>query len=323
MCAPASGTSGRVDESVGAYTITQVDNNVSKTRPTPPIIAAAENGDMELLSKILRDAPDSVNEKSRIGDTPLHAAAGQGQRDVCELLLNKGGRINEKNNGGKTPLHYSAEAGSVETVKLLIDRGADLEAKDKQGKTPLMTAIDHVEVGRPETTETAQLLKRTVSKQDLRSAIIEGNVKQAGAIIESDPKQLSKHPDPGELLLLAVIHQQEAGSPEIIKLLLENGVSPNSPSKSWPELPINRAKNADAAELLLRHGADPNVPNALGLTPFQEAKKYKLKVLEAVLVRFGAHSHKKGSKAKRKPVGPGRGPSQKSKATKPKKKNVE
>ena len=41
-----------------------------------------------------------------------------------------------------TPLHYAAYSSQKEVAELLIDKGADVNAKDKNGKTPLDWAVD-------------------------------------------------------------------------------------------------------------------------------------------------------------------------------------
>ena len=63
--------------------------------------------------------------------TPLHVAAGLGQSDIVDYLLNQGADINKPNCYGKTALNYAFEAGHATTAKILIDRGCDFEVKNE------------------------------------------------------------------------------------------------------------------------------------------------------------------------------------------------
>jgi ankyrin repeat protein len=140
-------------------------------------------------------------------------------------------------------------------VKLLLANGADPARVDDRGHTPLAAAVGNVEVGRPETTEVVRLLKAVAGPSDLRSAVMEGDAARVRAILMADPKAVTAHPDPGDLLLTAVVGQEEAGSTEIIELLLAHGADPNTPSRQWPELPIARAVDSETVELLVKYGA--------------------------------------------------------------------
>ena len=68
------------------------------------------------------------------GGTPLHVAAGSGNKRVAQLLLARGANIHAKNNGGDTPLH---SARSKEVAELLIANGANVNAKNNKGFTPV------------------------------------------------------------------------------------------------------------------------------------------------------------------------------------------
>jgi len=257
--------------------------NMRKAKPTPPIIAAAERGDESAARSILDADPQSVTSTSLLGNTPLHAAALHNHLLVAELLLQRGADINAKGERGKTPLHAAAEGGSVEIMNWLLQHGANVEASDQRGQTPLDTAINHVEVGRVRTQQVVDLLSERGAKAGLRSAIIQGDVVAVRTLLHADPTTLSKHLDPQGLLFLAVVHQQEARSNEIIHLLLDHGVDPNLPGKDWPELPITKVTDPATAALLIQYGACVNVKNSAGHTPLKAARKFKLTALESVL----------------------------------------
>ena len=80
----------------------------------------------------------------------LHYAAGEGRKEIAELLIAKGADVDAKDEEEWTPLHSAAYVGNKEIVELLIAKGADLNAKDDDGKTPLDRA----------TGKTADLLRK-------------------------------------------------------------------------------------------------------------------------------------------------------------------
>jgi uncharacterized protein len=92
--------------------------------------------------KRLVEAGADLNAVSRnsLKNTPLHAAAAGGHRDVSLTLIDRGADVRVADAGGHTPLHIAAEAGLVEVVRALLDRGADPHAVDAEDKTPLARA---------------------------------------------------------------------------------------------------------------------------------------------------------------------------------------
>ncbi|KAH8648426.1 ankyrin repeat-containing domain protein [Xylariales sp. PMI_506] len=69
------------------------------------------------------------------GFTPLHRAAGNGCKEIVELLLDKGAVLDVVNYCGLTPLHWAVSTGHTAIVKLLVYSGADLEVTDIYGFT--------------------------------------------------------------------------------------------------------------------------------------------------------------------------------------------
>ncbi|WP_162670594.1 ankyrin repeat domain-containing protein [Gemmata massiliana] len=70
------------------------------------------------------------------GQTLLHVAAGEGHRELVELLLRLGADVNAYCPEG-TPLHYAVGGGSAEVLKLLVEAGSDLNRQECRGRTPV------------------------------------------------------------------------------------------------------------------------------------------------------------------------------------------
>jgi len=88
----------------------------------------------------------------------LHTAARNDQKEVAELLIDKGANVNGKSDEAGTPLHQAADRGHEEIVELLIAGGADVNARRDDGMTPLDLAI------RFDETDTADLLRKHSGK---------------------------------------------------------------------------------------------------------------------------------------------------------------
>ncbi|MBN1973416.1 MAG: ankyrin repeat domain-containing protein [Sedimentisphaerales bacterium] len=94
------------------------------------------------LIQFLLSKGAEVNIKNISGNTPLHYAASQGEKNITELLISKGTNLHIQNIDGQTPLHSAVYYGYKDIIKLLIEKGADLNIKDKKGRTPLKLAIE-------------------------------------------------------------------------------------------------------------------------------------------------------------------------------------
>ena len=67
--------------------------------------------------------------------TPLHTAAAQGRRDMCEKLVNLKANLEAKNGLGFTPLVSAAINGDESVVTTLLKAGADKNATTIMGET--------------------------------------------------------------------------------------------------------------------------------------------------------------------------------------------
>lgn len=107
----------------------------SITKAIPTLNFAAINNRMDIAKSLLEDGAN-VNEKNRVGNTPLHLAIINDSPDMVSLLLEYGANVNEKNNSGNTPLHLAKGKGA-EIAKLLLEKGADINSTNSNGRTPL------------------------------------------------------------------------------------------------------------------------------------------------------------------------------------------
>jgi len=113
---------------------------------------AAGEGDTEII-QVLLDCKVDINAKCYDDKTPLHLALenwAPNYFDTIRLLVEYGADPNARMADGSTPLHLTSSRGTVEVARLLLKYGADVEAVDRDGRTAFQVASQK---GRYEITE--------------------------------------------------------------------------------------------------------------------------------------------------------------------------
>ncbi|EER17994.1 ankyrin repeat domain containing protein [Perkinsus marinus ATCC 50983] len=109
-----------------------------------PLMYACVRGEEQKVREILREAGEQsrfelLKQQNAYGDTALHYAAQQGNRDIVSFLLDANADPDVRNRYGLTPLHHAASvtasatsaagygriAAAVEVIRELLERGAD------------------------------------------------------------------------------------------------------------------------------------------------------------------------------------------------------
>lgn len=99
---------------------------------TPVHIAAGE-GDLPMLDKLL-GAGAMIDPIDRIGRSALSMAAMKGRHDLVELLLRLGLNVNGEDSCSWTPLDTACEDGYVRVAELLLEHNADIHKYKKHDK---------------------------------------------------------------------------------------------------------------------------------------------------------------------------------------------
>ena len=180
------------------------------------------------------------------GETPLHIAVDKGFVDTARAIIES---VNKKDrmvlldtrrnllNNDETPLHIAVDKGFVDTARVIIgsvtgdDRNAILEARNKRQDTPLHIAVDK------EFVDIVRVIIESVTGND-RNALFDACTPWQGTPLE---------------------RAIERGSIHTVQLLLTAGASPNNytrGSRSSLHEAVS-SQHTDIAELLIRHGADP------------------------------------------------------------------
>lgn len=110
------------------------------------LLTAAGRGDVESMQNLLQSGAN-VNAANDIGYTPLMSAARSYRIEMVKFLLKNGADVSASCSDGRTALHAAvAETPSMpeaqrECVKVLLETGANPNAQSETGLTPLMNAV--------------------------------------------------------------------------------------------------------------------------------------------------------------------------------------
>ena len=117
---------------------------------TLPIHEAAEKGDLDIVSKLLKENPKLAYKYNEHGNQIIHIACKFNHIKLLTFLLDSGIPIESKSDYLKnTPLNMAATFSDVKMVDLLLKRGADINyqsgfqedyMKYKSGNTALLAA---------------------------------------------------------------------------------------------------------------------------------------------------------------------------------------
>jgi ankyrin repeat protein len=215
-----------------------------------PVMLAAATGDLELVRSLIDHGanPEIRVNDSRFGDSALSCAARQGRSDVVRWLLSMYGCAGTKDRA----LAAAGEGNHIDLVRLLLDEGADVDAGDGV-RTALCWAAINGNV------EMATLLRRRGATRELGDAVdfaaSRGKAAVLRVLLEWGADQSAKD----HALCWALLCGRQA----VIPILLASGADPNyvgHPSTRGSSAMVAAAQSTpEIVRLLLENGADPTV----------------------------------------------------------------
>ncbi|XP_046332501.2 ankyrin repeat and KH domain-containing protein 1-like [Haliotis rufescens] len=102
---------------------------------------ACLGGHVEIVKYILSQNIADINSRGQYGRTSAMVAATEGQRDVFDLIMSKGGNVSLVDTHGDNILHLACLRGHVEMVKYILSQNiADINSRGQYGRTSAMVA---------------------------------------------------------------------------------------------------------------------------------------------------------------------------------------
>lgn len=241
-------------ESVRLLLLYGVNPNATDKHGVSPLVAAAEKSYLDAAIALLKYGADPNMSVGPEMDSPLSIAAVANNVRFTHLLLMYGGNPNQSMSNGNTLLIGSINKKAPKNlIDMLLNYGAGPNEKNGEGKTALFEAITS---GRVDIV--TSLIEHGANpnlpgpKHMLWPATYQAPCLQVLLANAADFKKT-----PGIMELATSINNIES-----IKILLKAGVDPNAKKDGvyTPLCTSIRDNRKDIFELLLRSGADPNVP---------------------------------------------------------------
>jgi len=254
-------------------------NEVIKDAEEPTaLMLAARYAHIEIM-KLLIDNAANVNVKAYDGYTALLWMAGKKYPKIVKLLIEHGADVNAKSDDGHTPLTSAQSINGIENMKLLIEHGADVNVKSPIGYTVLdWEAMNgHTEIVKLLIQHGAEVnAKSEQGYTALMSASSHGYIEIMELLIEHGADVNAKTDHGYTALIEAVKHGQSAA----VKILIQNHVNKESIQSALAT--AARLYYQDIVDLLLKHGADPQVLINIPNPPFNPLRGF-------VQTVFGSH----------------------------------
>lgn len=144
------------------------------------------------LEEQLRVSAAAVNDRDRLGRTPLHYAAFLGDLSNMRILMKYDANPSIADNENAVPLHQATYRGHLDAVSLLIERGVNIDVMDDINGSPLHHVANSAWIKDPN--PLLKLLIYAGAKVDFRDnsgrtpfmdAMDSGNMKTARAFLEN------------------------------------------------------------------------------------------------------------------------------------------
>ncbi|XP_047523668.1 protein phosphatase 1 regulatory subunit 12C-like isoform X8 [Pieris napi] len=239
-----------------------VPKRATRIQFSPGIVflAACTAGDKDEVQRLLKLGAD-INTSNVDGLTALHQACIDDNFDMVQFLVEHGADVNRGDNEGWTPLHATASCGFASIARHLLENGADVAAVNYDGEL----AIDIAESDEMEKLLQTAIDEKGVDCEKSRSAEViklSNDSKNWAANGYSDVRDPKTGGTP--------LHVAAAkGYIDVAKTLLEDcNVDPDSVDYEG-YTPLHAAAlwgQKEAAAILFKFGADPNIKNYSGQT---------------------------------------------------------
>jgi uncharacterized protein len=263
------------------------DANSASEEGQTALMTAALSGKTDAVKALLAHGAEVNALEPNKGQTALMWAASEGNTAAAAMLIEFGAAVKAKSKGGFTPLLFAVRNGHKETVQALLAHGADANDVAPDGTSALNMAVVNAYF------ELAAVLLdhgANPNASDPRGSALHtlAWLRKPGSDGGNGLGRRSYGPP---------LPSGNMSSLDLAQALLDHGANPNTridwqerrfgkeggTMKNPPLITLGRhyltyvgatpfylaAHNGDAPymRLLAGHGADPKMPNALGITP--------------------------------------------------------
>ncbi|BCS82649.1 ankyrin repeat protein [Cotonvirus japonicus] len=266
--------------------------NVENIYGCTALMLAARNSNttssLQTVKLLLDNHADVELKSSNTGHTALMYACWYADTDstieTVKLLLDRGASINSQNNENDTPLMLVLRHNTnnlIETVELLLNREACVNSKNKNNQTPLMIAVSRCNI--KDSVKVVELLLKYGADMEYRNVIGlsifnyaciyagKYNRYEITDLLLNNGANIKSVSNFGmTTLMVSCVNILDTYNSNIIEYLLNYGVNINLVCDngytalacvllSSPKKIIDISLRLKYAEILLQHGANPNI----------------------------------------------------------------
>jgi len=177
-----------------------------------PIFLCASKGYKDIAEILIENGAAIERKMDFDGTICLHHAASNDQSEMCEFLISKGCSVNQRDKLGRTPLMDAAEIGSIKVIDILVQNNADVNAEDREHHTALSYCIDFVSKKEPKFFDSAVRLVnhranpnyagKFTNRTLLHYAAAQGNLELVKQLIEDNQAYIKPIDDEGKTPLI-------------------------------------------------------------------------------------------------------------------------
>jgi ankyrin repeat protein/L-ascorbate metabolism protein UlaG (beta-lactamase superfamily) len=258
----------------------------------PDLCKAVKEGDLAQVKDLVLADKGLLKTRTERGQTPLHLAAGAGNQQITQFLIDQGADIDALDDQGNTPLHTATALKQIDCAEYLLAKGADVTIRNGANMPVIVPALTS---GSPKLVgqilDAGQDVNENIEggMKLIHGAAVLGDVGMAKILIDKGADINAAAEDGITPMFMAVY----IGNSDLVELLISCGVD-----MSYREKPTGRSLLHLAAlkgigrmvSLLIDSGCDLDARDKKGKTPFQYAAKYGHKGIADLLLEKGARA---------------------------------
>eukprot|EP00941_MAST-03F_sp_MAST-3F-sp1_P004732 g4732.t1 len=269
--------------------------------PSPILTNAVKGGDIQKVINVASQKPELLFMRDAAGDTPLTLALERKDFTIAKWLVQNpqaSGFVNQYGSAGVTALHMAVQAENYDLVHMLLEAGAHPDVKEIRDNEYTSGRYEKVD---------AKTGKKEIVTDEHRSPLFlcvdNGNLAIAKLLIQEGCDIDARDGDGCTALYTALDDSDDEDSDDeaatsskkrkVAEFLLSEGASPDIGNAdigmentllAWSA----SRRRLDHVELLLQHGADPNLPGKSGMHPLHMAARLGAVDIVKALLSKGA-----------------------------------
>lgn len=257
-------------------TRSDTDKNDRNRHSEASLRTAAEYGQVEAVLRLLDGHGvdvDAAEEETIL--TALHYASMNDQLEVVHVLLERGANPSKADCFGKTALHYCVEEEQCRCLSYFLKKGVDVTVTDKENLTVWHLAIleDNIEaleilLSHVTSEKPTIELEGSKGRPLISCASQRGSAEAVSLLLDAGCSAFDLDLDG----CTALHHGAKAGSPEVVRLLVAQGVDTSAKTRDGSST-VHYAIMGNSAgldmilEVLLEDGVNPFIGRKDGITP--------------------------------------------------------